>query len=58
MWKPALNIASILSSILLLMDKPNPDDPLMADIVSTVFNLQTLNAWTYLPLAAGGLFCG
>ncbi|XP_031549467.1 ubiquitin-conjugating enzyme E2 T-like [Actinia tenebrosa] len=34
MWKPALNIGSILSSILLLMDKPNPDDPLMADIAN------------------------
>lgn len=33
-WKPSLNIATVLSSIQLLMVEPNPDDPLMADISS------------------------
>ncbi|EDO47887.1 predicted protein [Nematostella vectensis] len=32
MWKPALNISSVLSTILILMAEPNPDDPLMAEI--------------------------
>ncbi|MCL4127393.1 UNVERIFIED_CONTAM: hypothetical protein GTU68_009128 [Idotea baltica] len=32
-WRPACyNIASILTSVRLLMSAPNPDDPLMADI--------------------------
>nr|XP_013013334.1 ubiquitin-conjugating enzyme E2 T isoform X2 [Cavia porcellus] len=31
-WRPALNIATVLTSIQLLMAEPNPDDPLMADI--------------------------
>ena len=33
-WKPASNIRTVLSSIQLLMSEPNPDDALMADIVS------------------------
>ncbi|KAM6165169.1 ubiquitin-conjugating enzyme E2 T [Erethizon dorsatum] len=33
-WRPALNIATVLTSIQLLMAEPNPDDPLMADISS------------------------
>lgn len=33
-WKPSLNISTVLTSIQLLMAEPNPDDPLMADIVS------------------------
>ncbi|EHB03745.1 Ubiquitin-conjugating enzyme E2 T [Heterocephalus glaber] len=33
-WRPALNIAAVLTSIQLLMAEPNPDDPLMADISS------------------------
>ncbi|KAH0520116.1 Ubiquitin-conjugating enzyme E2 T [Microtus ochrogaster] len=32
-WRPSLNIATVLASIQLLMAEPNPDDPLMADIV-------------------------
>nr|CAB3267454.1 ubiquitin-conjugating enzyme E2 T-like [Phallusia mammillata] len=32
-WKPSLNISSVLTSLQLLMNEPNPDDPLMADIV-------------------------
>ena len=31
-WKPAVNIAGLLSSIFLLMSDPNPDDGLMFDI--------------------------
>ncbi|XP_029652954.1 ubiquitin-conjugating enzyme E2 T [Octopus sinensis] len=31
-WKPCLNISTVLTSILVLMNDPNPDDPLMADI--------------------------
>ena len=33
-WKPSLNISTLLTSVLLLMTEPNPDDPLMTDIVS------------------------
>jgi len=33
-WKPSLNISTVLTSIQLLMNEPNPDDPLMADISS------------------------
>lgn len=33
-WKPSWNISTVLTSIQLLMSHPNPDDPLMADIVS------------------------
>ncbi|XP_073707880.1 ubiquitin-conjugating enzyme E2 T [Garra rufa] len=33
-WRPSLNISTVLTSIQLLMAEPNPDDPLMADIVS------------------------
>ena len=33
-WRPSLSIATVLASIQLLMAEPNPDDPLMADIVS------------------------
>lgn len=36
-WKPSLNISTVLTSIQLLMAEPNPDDPLMADIVSHSF---------------------
>ncbi|XP_071795440.1 ubiquitin-conjugating enzyme E2 T-like isoform X2 [Asterias amurensis] len=31
-WKPSLSIATLLTSIRLLMSQPNADDPLMADI--------------------------
>jgi len=31
-WKPAQNIGTILRSIQLLLDDPNPDDSLMSDI--------------------------
>ncbi|KAL5006785.1 hypothetical protein ScPMuIL_015591 [Solemya velum] len=33
-WKPCLNVSTVLTSIQLLMMEPNPDDPLMTDIVS------------------------
>ena len=32
-WKPSLNVRTMLTSIQLLMTEPNPDDPLMVDIV-------------------------
>ncbi|CAL4083122.1 unnamed protein product, partial [Meganyctiphanes norvegica] len=31
-WRPAHNLSTILTSIRLLMQAPNPDDPLMTDI--------------------------
>eukprot|EP01102_Stenamoeba_stenopodia_P009122 TRINITY_DN2673_c0_g1_i3.p1 TRINITY_DN2673_c0_g1~~TRINITY_DN2673_c0_g1_i3.p1 ORF type:complete len:215 (+),score=28.57 TRINITY_DN2673_c0_g1_i3:74-718(+) len=31
-WRPSLNISTVLTSLLLLMSHPNPDDPLMVDI--------------------------
>jgi len=34
-WQPSLNIATVLTSIGLLLSEPNPDDGLMAEIVST-----------------------
>lgn len=37
-WKPSLNISTVLTSIQLLMAEPNPDDPLMADIVSRTWS--------------------
>lgn len=35
-WRPSLNLSTLLTSIQLLMAEPNPDDPLMADIVSCI----------------------
>ncbi|EPY89411.1 ubiquitin-conjugating enzyme E2 T [Camelus ferus] len=32
-WRPSLNIAAVLTSVQQLMSEPNPDDPLMADIL-------------------------
>ncbi|XP_028590502.1 ubiquitin-conjugating enzyme E2 T isoform X1 [Podarcis muralis] len=41
-WRPSLNIATLLTSIQILMNEPNPDDPLMADISSEYkYNKQT-----------------
>lgn len=40
-WRPSLNISTVLTSIQLLMAEPNPDDPLMADIVSVSLFLFT-----------------
>ena len=36
-WQPSLNISTVLRSIGLLLTEPNPDDGLMAEIVSTCF---------------------
>ena len=33
-WKPSLNLATILTSIRLLLTEPNPSDPLMAEIAN------------------------
>ncbi len=35
-WKPSLNISTVLASIGLLLSDPNPDDGLVADIVSAL----------------------
>ncbi|ORX87042.1 hypothetical protein BCR32DRAFT_198328 [Anaeromyces robustus] len=33
-WKPSLNISTVLTSISVLMQDPNPDDPLLTEIAS------------------------
>ncbi|KAF0445981.1 ubiquitin-conjugating enzyme E2 T-like [Gigaspora margarita] len=33
-WKPSLNISTTLTSLTVLMDDPNPDDPLLVEIAS------------------------
>ena len=33
-WKPSWNVSTVLKSIQSLMAEPNPEDPLMAEIVS------------------------
>ena len=33
-WKPSFNIATVLTSLRLLLTEPNPFDPLMADIAN------------------------
>ena len=33
-WKPSINIMTLLTSIQLLLNEPNPDDPLIIEIVS------------------------
>ena len=33
-WKPSLNVATVLTSIRLLLAEPNPFDPLMEDIAN------------------------
>ena len=33
-WRPSLRLATLLLSIRVLLAEPNPDDPLMPDIVS------------------------
>ena len=50
-WKPAQNISSILRSIQLLLDDPNPDDSLMSDIAHEFKNsrhlfVQKAQEWT------------
>ncbi|XP_012283933.1 ubiquitin-conjugating enzyme E2 T [Orussus abietinus] len=31
-WKPTINLENLLTAVQLLLENPNPDDPLMADI--------------------------
>lgn len=50
-WKPSINISTLLSSLQLLMNEPNPDDPLMTDIAEEYRHhreafLATAKAWT------------
>ena len=41
-WKPSINISTLLASIKLLMDEPNADDGLMADITEQYRNNKPL----------------
>jgi hypothetical protein len=34
-WRPVITLSGLLTSLQMLLMQPNPDDPLMADIVST-----------------------
>ena len=43
-WKPVFNIGTVLSAIQLLLAEPNPDDPLMADVVSLHSDLVCLKS--------------
>ncbi|KAI8872350.1 ubiquitin conjugating enzyme E2 [Ramicandelaber brevisporus] len=50
-WKPSLQIKAILQQIWELLQKPNPDDPLNADIANQYVNNrpafeQTAEKWT------------
>ncbi|XP_067124634.1 ubiquitin-conjugating enzyme E2 T-like [Centruroides vittatus] len=50
-WKPSLNVISVLTCIRQLMNEPNPDDPLMAEIAEEFkFNrpifVQHAKEWT------------
>ena len=50
-WSPALTIAKVLLSICSLLDDPNPDDPLVADIAREYRNnpkqyKETARQWT------------
>nr|CAD7259524.1 unnamed protein product [Timema shepardi] len=38
-WRPVFSLAGLLTSIQLLQATPNPDDPLMADILPTITTL-------------------
>ena len=33
-WKPSINISSVLTSLQVLLSKPNPDDPLVPEIAN------------------------
>jgi ubiquitin-conjugating enzyme E2 T len=43
-WNPILSIAAVLKSIQLLLANPNPDDPLMPDIVCVAYHSTTTAA--------------
>jgi ubiquitin-conjugating enzyme E2 T len=34
-WRPVITLSGLLTSLQMLLTQPNPDDPLMTDIVST-----------------------
>ena len=36
-WNPTMSLEAVLTSIRLLLQQPNPDDPLMADIVRALY---------------------
>jgi ubiquitin-protein ligase len=37
-WSPAVNTVQVLSSVRQLLAKPNPDDPVRADVASLYIN--------------------
>ena len=41
-WSPALTISKVLLSVCSLLDDPNPDDPLVADIADKYINNRPL----------------
>ena len=50
-WRPSMNLATVLTSVRLLLAEPNPLDPLMADIANEYqYNrqqfLETAKGWT------------
>lgn len=53
-WSPARNIYTALTSIRYLMQHPNPDDPLMADIVR--YHYMNLHAVMWCGVAWRGVF--
>ncbi|KAK1327924.1 hypothetical protein QTO34_012345 [Cnephaeus nilssonii] len=55
-WRPSLSIATVLASIQLLMAEPNPDDPLMADIVSVLVVVSPSPLWTPGPVSESSEF--
>ncbi|KAL2913311.1 Ubiquitin-conjugating enzyme E2 T [Polyrhizophydium stewartii] len=40
-WKPSVHLSGVLNSIRLLMQEPNPDDPLADDVVSDLIRVAT-----------------
>lgn len=49
-WTPSLNIPTLLTTLRLLLANPNPDDPLMPDIVSPIINLYFIHVFQKLLL--------
>ena len=39
-WRPSIDILTLLTAIKLLLAEPNPDDPLMPDIVRIIIGIQ------------------
>lgn len=41
-WKPSLNLSQVLQQIRVLLEEPNPDDPLMPDITNLYLSSREL----------------